>query len=46
MTTFFNKAFRNLILLDKLQSSSSTQERSLNNVARKIARISVFDKRV
>lgn len=46
MTTFLTKAFWNLMLLDKLQSSSSTHERSLNNVARKIARISVFDKRV
>lgn len=37
MTTFLTKAFRNLMLLDNLKSCSSTQEeRSLNNVAKKL----------
>lgn len=40
MATFLTKAFRTLMLSNKLQSASSTQEeRSLNTVARKVARV-------
>lgn len=40
VATSLTKAFRTLMLPDKLQSASSTQEeRSLNNVTRKVARI-------